>query len=75
MLFWRHPLYLAFLITDPPVELFAINAEEILSWMDDPTLDGYGSGRVYVVTGHHAYSDACTLTLLNSIGNLNGRDM
>lgn len=72
LLIWQHILYLAFLITDPPVELFAINAEEVLSGADDPALDGYGSGRVYVVACHHAHSDACTLTLLNGIGHLKG---
>jgi len=64
-------VYLSFLIADPPVEFFAINAEEIFSRMDDTTLDGYGPGCVYVVSSHHADRDACTLALLNSIGHLN----
>lgn len=39
--------------------------------MDDATLDGYGPGCVYVVSCHHAYCDAGTLALLDSIGHLN----
>lgn len=62
--------YLSFLISDPPVELFAVDAEKVLSGMDDTTLDGYGPGCVYVVSSHHAHCNACTLALLDGIGNL-----
>lgn len=67
---WQQLHYLSFLITDPPVELFAIDTEEVLSRMDDTTLDGYGPGCVYVVSCHHAHCDACTLTLLDGVGHL-----
>lgn len=63
-------LYLSFLVADPPVELFAVDAEEVFSGVDDATLDGDGPGRVDVVSCHHAHCDASTLTLLDGVRNL-----
>lgn len=63
-------MYLSFLIADPPVELFAVDAEEVFSRVDDATLDGDGPCCVDVVSCHHAHCDASTLTLLDSIRDL-----
>lgn len=62
--------YLSFLIADPPVELFSVDAEEVFTGVDDPTLDGDGPGRVDVVSRHHAHRDAGTLALQNGIRHL-----
>lgn len=66
----RFFLYLSFLIADPPVEFFAVDAEEVFPGVDDATLDGDGPCCVDVVSGHHAHGDASTLTLLDGIRDL-----
>lgn len=50
-------IYLSLLISDPPVELLALEAEEVLSGVDDATLDGDGARGVDVVAGDHAHGD------------------
>lgn len=63
--------YLSFLVADPPVELFAVDAEEIFSWVDDAALDGDGPSCVNVVACDHSHGDSGTLTLLDGVGHLN----
>ena len=65
--------YLPFLVADPSVELLALKAQEVLPGMDDATLDGDGPRCVDVVTGDHADSDACALTLADGFRDLGGR--
>lgn len=62
--------YLSLFITNPPVKFFAVDAQEVLSRVDDATFDGNGSGSVDVVTSHHSHCDASTLTFTNSIWHL-----
>lgn len=62
--------YLPFLIADPPVELLALKAQEVLPRMDDATLDGDGAGCVDIVTGDHADCDACSLALADGFWDL-----
>lgn len=62
--------YLAFLVADPPVELLAFQAEEVLSGLDDAALGRDGPGCVDVVAGHHADRNASTLALADSFGDL-----
>lgn len=64
--------YFSFLVADPSVEFFPIDAQEVLSGVDDATLDGDGPGCVDVVPCHHADRDARTLTLLDGVRHLNG---
>lgn len=65
-------LYLSFLVADPPVKLFAVDAEKVFPGVDDATLDGDGPCCVDVVSRHHAHSDASTLTLLDGVRDLEG---
>lgn len=65
--------YLSLLIADPPVKLFPVDTEEVLSRVDDATLDGDGASRVDVVTSDHAYGDARTLAHQDGIGHLWGK--
>lgn len=62
--------YLPLLIADPPVELFALQAQEVLSRMDNATLDGDGPGCVDIVTSDHADCDACPLALADGFWDL-----
>lgn len=63
--------YLSFLVADPPVELLAVDAEEIFSWVDDAALDGDGPSRVNVVACDHSHCYSGTLTFLDGVGHLN----
>lgn len=65
--------YLSLLVADPPVELLALKAQEVLPRVDDATLDGDGPGRVDVVTSDHADGDACPLALADSFWDLGGK--
>lgn len=62
--------HLSFLVADPPVELFAVDAEEIFSRVDDAALDGDGPSRVDVVACDHSHRDSRALTLLDGVGHL-----
>lgn len=64
--------YLPLLVADPPVELLALQAQEVLPRVDDATLDGDGPGRVDIVTGDHADCDACSLALADGFWDLAG---
>lgn len=63
-------LYLSFVIANLLVEVFALQADKVLSRLQDSTFDGDGTGCVDVVSGDHTDSDACSLTFRNSIRNL-----
>ena len=63
-------LYLSFLVSDSSVEFFAVYAEEVVSRLDDATLDSDGACCVDVVSCHHAHRDASPLARLNGIWNL-----
>lgn len=62
--------YLPLLIADPPVELFALQAQEILPRVDNATLDGNGPGCVDIVTSDHADCDPCPLALADGFWDL-----
>lgn len=64
--------YLPLLVADPPVELLAFKAQEVLPRMDDATLYGDGPGCVDIVTGDHADRDACPLALSDGFWDLAG---
>lgn len=65
--------YLPLLIADPPVELFALQAQEILPRVDNATLDGNGPGCVDIVTSDHADCDPCPLALADGFWDLHKR--
>lgn len=65
--------YLSLLVAYPPVEVLALQAQEVVTRLEDATLDGDGSGGVDVVPGDHAHCDPSTLALLNGVGDLRGR--
>lgn len=64
---------LSFLVPDSSVEVFALDAQEVVSRVDDATFSGDGSGCVNVVTRHHPHRDAGALTLTDGLGHLGGR--
>lgn len=61
---------LAIGVPNATVEFLAVDNQVIHAGLDNATLDGDGTGRVDVVTRHHAHSDACPLALSNSFGYL-----
>lgn len=65
-------IYLSLLISDPPVELLPLEAEEVLSGVDDATLDGDGTRSVDVVPGDHAHGDPSALALTDGFWHLQG---
>lgn len=64
--------HLSFFVTYPPVELFALQADEVVAGQQDAALGGDGSGRVDVVARHHPHRDACTLALPDGFWDLWG---
>lgn len=68
---WAHAhTYLPLLVADPPIEFFAFQAQEVLSRVDNATLDGNGPGCVDIVTGDHADCDTCPLALADGFWDL-----
>lgn len=68
---WAHAhAYLPLLVADPPIEFFALQAQEVLSRVDNATLDGDGPGCVDIVTGDHADCDTCPLALADGFWDL-----
>lgn len=63
-------IYLSLLISDPPVELLALEAEEVLPGVDDATFDGDGTRSVDVVPGDHAHGDPGSLALPDGFWHL-----
>lgn len=63
-------LYLSFVIANLLVEVFAFQAQEVLSRLQDSTFGGDGTGCVDVVSSDHTDSDACSLTFRDSLRNL-----
>lgn len=55
--------HLSLVISDLPVELFSLQAQEVLPGQQDSTLGCNGTGSVDVVSSNHTYSDTCTLAL------------
>lgn len=62
--------HLSLVISDLLVELFSLQAQEVLPGQQDATLCGDGTSGVDVVSGDHTYSDTCTLALRDSLGYL-----
>lgn len=62
--------YLSLLISDPPVELFPVDAQEVFSRVDDATFNSDSSCRVDVVSCHHTHSDSSTLAFQDGVGHL-----
>lgn len=65
--------HLSFLVAYPSVELFALQAEEVISGLEDAALGGDGSSRIDVIPGHHSHRDASTLAFPDSVWDLEGR--
>lgn len=63
-------IHLSLLISDPPVELLPLEAEEVLSRVDDATFDGDGTRSVDVVPGDHAHGDPGSLALPDGFWHL-----
>lgn len=64
--------YLAFLVSDPPVELLPLQAQEVLPGLNDAALGRNGTGRVDVVPRHHADCNASALAFADSFRDLEG---
>lgn len=64
--------HLSFFVAYPPVELFALQADEVVAGLQDAALGGDGPGRVDVVARHHPHRDACALALPDGIWDLEG---
>lgn len=62
--------HLSFLISDSSVKLFALQAQKVISRLNDATLDSNSTCCVDIVTGDHTHSDARPLTLPNGLGDL-----
>lgn len=62
--------HFSFFVAYPPVELFALQADEVVAGLQDAALGGDGPGRVDVVACHHPHRDACTLALPDGIWDL-----
>lgn len=62
--------HLSLFITDPTVELFALQAEEIIPRLQDTTFSCYSTGSVEVVPSDHADRDSSTLAFFNGIWDL-----
>lgn len=52
---------------DPSVKLFPLQTQEVVSRLQDATFGGDGTGRVDVVSGHHADSDPGPLALSDGV--------
>lgn len=64
--------HFSFFVAYPPVELFALQADEVVAGLQDAALGGDGPGRVDVVARHHPHRDACALALPDGIWDLEG---
>ncbi len=62
--------HLSFLVAYPSVELFALQADEIVSGLQDATFGSDGSSCVDVVPSHHPHCDASTLALPDGFWDL-----
>lgn len=63
---------LAQLVTDPTVELFPLQTQEVVSRLQDATFGGDGSGSVDVVSRDHADGDPSPLALPDGLWHLKG---
>lgn len=67
----RFPVaHLSLFVADPAVELFAVQADEVISRLEDATFSGDGSSRVDVVPSHHSHCDSSALALPDGIWDL-----
>lgn len=64
----RRKSYLAVLVANALVELFALKNEEVRARLEDAALDGNGAGRVDVVARHHAHRDTGALAPSDGVG-------
>lgn len=62
--------HLSFFVAYPSVELFALQAKEVISRLQDAAFGGDGSSCVDVVPGYHPHRDAGTLALPDRIWDL-----
>lgn len=62
--------HLSFFIAYPSVELFALQADEVISRLEDATLGGDGSSRVDVVPSDHPHCDTSTLAFPDGVWDL-----
>lgn len=62
--------HLSLLIADPAVELLALQADEVISGLQDATFGGDGAGRVDVIPGHHPHRDSSALAFPDGIWDL-----
>lgn len=62
--------HLSLFIADPAVELFALQADEVISRLEDATFGGDCSSRVDVIPSHHSHRDSSTLAFSDGIWDL-----
>ena len=62
--------HLSFLVPYPPVELFPLQADEVVPGQEDATLGGDGSGCADVVPSHHSHCDASALAFPDGVWDL-----
>lgn len=66
------PAHLALLVAYSAVELFALQADEVVAGLQDAALGGDGPRRIDVVARHHPHRDACALALPDGFWDLWG---
>ena len=57
-------------ISDESIELFSLEDEEVITWLDNTAFRCYGTSSVNIVTSDHSHSNACSLALFDGIGDL-----
>lgn len=62
--------HLSLLVADPAVELFALQADEVISGLQDAAFGGDGASRVDVIPGHHPHRDSSALAFPDGIWDL-----
>lgn len=62
--------HLSLFVADPAVELFALQADEVISRLEDATFSGDRSSRVDVIPSHHSHRDSGTLAFSDGIWDL-----
>lgn len=65
--------HLPLFIADPAVELFPLQADEVVSRLEDAAFGGDCASRVDVIPGHHSHRDSSTLAFSDGIWDLKDR--
>lgn len=64
------PAYLSFFVAYPPVELFAFQADEVISRLQDAALCRDGPSCIDVIPRHHPHRNARALAFPDSFWDL-----